>query len=360
MIFGGNILSRKETLLKIQEIGLLNSHESADNILIKQNQKNESPWFIRVFIGISAWLSTGLSLIFLFSVKAISGNGSLLLGILFLVFSILLTVYNKKNDFLEQLSLVFNFCGQIFIAIGLHSFHFKYLDTLSTFVFLEIVLFILLQDEFQKILSASSVPILLAIIFIELHLEILVHVLILFQASCIVFLFEKEEYILSKKYWLLFEKSLRYSMILSFLSLMGLIFIIRDRGLSISHWYISGVGITICVLYLGWSLIHPDKKIFPINTKSSIGIFFVIVLGFVSAFAPGIPASILILIIALSKKNLSLFGVGVLFLVAFLFGYYYNLNLTLLMKSVALMISGIFLLLFRFLFLKIYSEEMIL
>jgi len=358
MKFDKEIFSRRESLSILQSQGLVKLPKGIDDFFSDENREANTPWFIRLFIGASAWLSSALFLTFLFSVKAISDQGALPFGVLFLAVAVALSRHYSKNDFLSQLSLAFNFSGQGCIGIGLPYYHLAIWEYLAIFIILELVLFLFFKDAFQKFLSVVSVPFLVAFLFKEWKIEILIHFLIFFQAAYVVFSFEKEEWILSKKILLEFEKPLQYAMIFSLLGLLGFSFVIMNQFLPVPYWYITGVGLTLCMSYFGFSCLDSRRESYPDVAEFGAGIFFVLLVGSISVFAPGIPAAILILLIAFSKKDVLLFGIGILFLIAFLFGYYYNLNLSLLVKSIVLMGSGTFLLLFRFILLRtVFLEE---
>jgi hypothetical protein len=78
----------------------------------------------------------------------------------------------------------------------------------------------------------------------------------------------------------------------------------------------------------------------------------------ISSFkAPGIITGLVIVLLGFSNGNRVLTGLGIFALIAYLSHYYYQLETTLLIKSAALAVTGMVLLVTRFAFVRVWADK---
>lgn len=86
--------------------------------LFSAPQEKPNPWYIRMFITLSAWISAillGSSLAFTI---LDSDEGVLIIGLLFIIGAIILRSNAKNSDFSKQLALALSISGQFMFIYG--------------------------------------------------------------------------------------------------------------------------------------------------------------------------------------------------------------------------------------------------
>ena len=164
MILYENVLNREDSLNRLKENGLVTLGGRANDFLFKDDEAEYTPWFMRLFIGASAWMSATLFIIFLFAVKVLSENSALTFGVLFLTVAVVLSRLGERRDFLNQLSIALNFSGHACVITGFIPHHLALWKILLIFIFIEFLLFLLFKDILQKFLSAFYIPFLFAFV----------------------------------------------------------------------------------------------------------------------------------------------------------------------------------------------------
>jgi len=103
-----------------------------------------------------------------------------------------------------------------------------------------------------------------------------------------------------------------------------------------TYWWISSMIILILLLYVAQETLHKlqlTKWILPVCV-------IITILLAPTLIAPGIVASVLILIVGFRVGHSYISMIGILSMTYFMIAFYYNLNTTLLFKSIYLMASG--------------------
>ena len=308
------------------------------------------PWYVKLFIGISAWIAAILITAFFFIVGFIDENQALGFGLVFCALAIGLNRLGRGNTFWVQLALAASLTGQVLAIIGLIS------------------LFDL--DE--------SAPIVVSIVILEAILIWLHRDTVLRFISTLV--------ITSSILWLVLEPIFGqgtdsyfflYLYIIALAAITVAIYLmehrLKIRGLG---EVISPVGAAVVVFFLG-ILVMPLSDTFGLNWQL-IAVALAAMLAFLlsrvaldlgynlrnrvviallvgcllllvpSLRMPGILAALIVLALGFWRNNRGLMGLSAIFLVFYIGAFYYSLEWTLLVKSLVLLASGVTLLALRY------------
>lgn len=316
---------------------------------INQQLEHELPLYLRVLVGVGAFISSLCFLSFLSVARIINFNsesGLIVWGVLFIGGAVLLAKgasdkdHAVKHSFLIQMSFCFMGAGKTLFVIGLAQL-FKPNEQWGVTVAILLVTlatYHIYKMSIDRFLSSFAV---LASIFFNLVYElsgfgaseILLNAFFIAQLGIVAILMTsgkiKREYL-----------PLAYAFIFS-LCLAVIHFSMQSKnGLWSQHHDFNPVvvntSLTVAIIALiGWAAGGVKRLKLESLSMASLG---VMLLGVVSA--PGILLSIGLMILGYAKHERLLMLLGVLLFPIFLFFYYYNLDMTLMTKSGILVASG--------------------
>lgn len=330
--------------------------DSQADFIIAQQQDKELPLYIRVLIGVGAFLTSifiiGFLSIILFSNVDDIYTITTVFGLLFIAAAIFLAhivnhqqEHSVKHSFFLQTSFAFMATGKSLLLFGLSKlFNSEWtiswvllIMTISTYFVYKLSIdrflssFAFLFSVLVNIVNSTNLDSDTTILFIGFFLIQLTVALFLIISPRV-----KHPYL-----------PIAYALIFSLCSCV--IFIVSQRLFFISYH----LNVVVINQVVNWMLVA--ALIFLIlwinkfqikSTNIVLALIGSIVLGFISA--PGIILAILLMIIGYAKHEKLLIVLAGLLLPVFLFYFYYSLNVTLLQKSIILITSGVLLLAARF------------
>ncbi len=327
-----------------------------DTNKIKQKPKQiKNPLAIQILIGCSAWFSAVFLMISIsISLRLYNNSGVYLgLGIFFLVFTTILFYVTIKSDniFLNQILSAFFMVGEFGFCFGL--FEIIKEPGLIIIVIIQIMIIILNKNSFVKFISTSIALFTLVAFFDEMNINSAIHLLVLFICvGLMLYAIYKPKLISIKKNN--FVKPVFYAATLFVMSLF-IIFVFQDfNDFRIKNWLLSTLFISINLGILFFHIIKKQK----ISYKYFILIsLLLIALTIITKNSSGILIAFFIISISFYLGEKFLFSISNLFLAFYLFFYYYNLKETLLMKSIVLMISGLFMIVASIIMIKLNNRN---
>jgi len=331
-------------------------------------EADDNPWYLKAMQGFAGWIAAFFLLGFLatfFSWIFSRDNAFLLLtmgltgnGIAYILFR-----SENRNEFVHQLGLVFNLCGQLLVAWGLyealHSIDANYFFTL--FVYQSLLVF-LLADYSSRLATTWFALIALFACFAKIGLfnlsTALVSLLFVLVWSI------DHRWLKQKSLW----EPIGYGLSLSLLQFNGqLLFGEGDRWWFRTgnvHWFndysfwLSEFILAGLFIFIIYALV----KRYAISIKSKQGAIVIaagLLLLALGYFVNGTSAAILLLLIGFIKQRKILFSLGIIALLGFISWYYYHLGLTLYTKSIILLSFGtVFFLLFYWINLYSRGEQL--
>ncbi len=307
-------------------------------------------WYIRALQGFAGWIAGFFLLGFIGSllVMVFDYENSLLL-----IFSALLgnglaytLAKNRKNsEFLQQMSLVFNLCGQLLFAWGL----FYLVDSWSAIFFLSLLLYQSLVIYFIADYSSRLITTWFAMFALYASLAKLgtANLNIAIASSMFLIIWLRDtKWATQRDLW----EPVGYGIALSLLQIHGQ----TISGEFFDWWYPASnyewIGLTsfwLAELVLSGLLIYiffTITRSFEIIWNTTVGWMIIgglLLLLLARFYIPGIGAAVLLLLVGFMKQRRMLFMLGMIAFISFLSWYYYQLSLTLLAKSISLIVLGI-------------------
>ena len=319
-----------------------------------------SPWYLRLFVGLSAWIAAILFIVFLGMAEIIDPEDSgLLLGLAFCALAAGLAWWKPRSDFLGQLALALSLAGQILFVIGLASqssslaralfgdpWEWELTLTAIGLIILELVLLLVYRTRLHRLISALVIyGALLAILF-EWDALTWVHGYLFLLAAGFVALQVFDLRLLAGGMGEL-AQPVTYA---TALFLLGLLLLpLFDEG--DLDWRITALLLGLVLLALGWRVLLSLGW----GLRSGAGLFLLagcVLLCIPALRMPGILAALIVLLGGFWRGNRLLVGLAAVFLVFYVGAYYYSLEWTLLVKSLALMGAGVLLLALRLVMLR--------
>ena len=328
--------------------------EQTRNVLTQHEP--DSPWYVRLMIAFSAWITMILMIAFLILAQIVTSSATaLVFGIIILPIAVTIHKKEDSNEFMTQMSLVLSMTGQGLIWFGM-------LESVGTgassivIILISVGLIYLYKDPLHRFLSTLIMVTAAVIAISRMPQPELYSVLTIFCAFAIVALQHFKYYFMNAQQAGIYTPVF-YGLIVSLLLLIlpnstHYLFFFRlhiEPG-------ITTTGIGLAFLYLQYQLLS-SHKIAGLNPLTALFVCTTVLLIFATQAAPGILAALLIISIGFSRSQKSIEGLGMVFLIWYLSSWYYNMSSSLLEKSASLCIAGMLLLGVAFLLHRINSME---
>jgi hypothetical protein len=337
-------LTLREVLSQLTDEGLAKPLEQESALSAPaETQGSSLPWFVKLFIGIAAWIAALLITSFFFAIGIIDEESALGFGLVFCAAAILLNRAGNRNTFWVQLSLAASLTGQALAIIGLTSIFDELLIMTLVVVMLETALILLHRDSVLRFISTLIViAFFLALIF-DQEMQASIHVLILALAvgTLAIYLNQNRIKLLS-----LDETVLPVGSAITF-SLLGILILpLMDEFIDL-RWEFTAVVLFGMLIYLLWR-IGTDLG-YSLRNPVVIALLVGALLLLIPALRmPGLLAALIVLALGFWRNNQGLVWLAAIFLVFYIWAFYYSLEWTLLVKSLVLLASGLVLLGLRF------------
>jgi len=329
-----------QTLL---DAGLVNGSEPPAGEL-------ESPWYVRLMLGMAGWiaalfllLSVGLGLAWIIR----SEQASFYTGLSMLGLAWLLLWKFRTQDFTTQFALAVSFAGQVLFAFGVFGVFGTELESTAAWIIMTLsqaTLALVMPNTIHRLWSAMAATISFYMLLYSLHLAAIAPAIILAAAAWA---------------WPRLGGAVRpvaYGLLLALVMMDvagGALQPLAEMnvGLEMQTLLAPWLGdlLTGAVL-LGvvWTLLRRGRAAFSRPLTITV-LAAVILLVLVSFKAPGLCVGVCIIVLGYAHGNRILTGLGMAALLVYVSSYYYTLEETLLVKSQVLAVSGVVLLLARWL-----------
>jgi uncharacterized membrane protein len=323
-------------------------------------EKLESPWFVKVLLAFSGWFAS----LFLLGFVGVGFEEILRNGVAsFVTGSLMITgayaiLRIPKNEFFEHMGLAISLAGQALIVLSLFD---DLNDKGSWFVvaLIQVFLAIVMPNFVHRVFSAF-----IATFSFSMFLS----------ASGVPYIFSSIVMFIAAWLWLhefQYPKHVRkiqaigYGAVLGLIQLKGVaLFSFNPVGWRMTNtntevWaqpWMAEVLAGAVMIYVVWQLLQRlgHHLYEPLAIAALVGTVTVTIL---SIEAPGISVGIMILLLGFAASNRVLLGLGIVSLLFYISSYYYLLDASLLAKAQTLFITGIALLLVRWVMLKLMHQE---
>ena len=320
----------------------------------------DSPWYVKVLLAFSGWLASlfllgfigvGFEAIFRSHVAS-AITGSLMIAGAYAILRI------PKNEFFEHVALAVSLAGQALITWSL----FDSLNDKVAWIFvalLQVVLAIVMPNFVHRVFSSFIAAFSFSSFLYDIGVPYIFSSIVMFIAAWL-WLHEFQ-----------YPKHMRkihaigYGTVLGLIQLKGVALFNfshigwRMRKTSAELWVqpwmaevLAGVVMIYVVLQIMQRLGHRLPEPLAITA-----LVCTVILSVVSIEAPGITVGMMILLLGFAGSNRVLMGLGILSLLFYISSYYYLLDATLLVKAQTLLVTGVVLLLVRWVMLNMIRRE---
>lgn len=311
----------------------------------------QSPWYVRVMLGIAGWIGALFLLGFVgsaFFFVMEQASAAFVAGTACCAAAFALYRTFREHDFADQFALALSLAGQVLLGVGL-------VDILTAsgpafylaIAAIQAVLALAIANFLHRVLTSAGAAIALAFAVAQLSLHGLAAPL-LCAAMAWVWL-EPGRWARSGRLW----RPVGYGLVLA------LLLVESFRLFGATEWFGLGQGgpgwmklhgplvgrvLTAAILVAVAILLSLGEGYSAKGRVTWASALGALVLGLFSLWAPGLASALLILLLGFAAGNRLLMAVGVLALFGFAGHFYYSLHSTLLAKSGLLAATGLCLL----------------
>lgn len=301
-----------------------------------------APWFVRVLVGLGAWIASLFLTLFVGLGLGRSAEPLVPLGLLLVGGAIAMRrgVVGWQSDFAEQFALAMLLTGQLCLLVGLgETSHDETLVSASMLV-LQAPVVAFFPDPVGRFLAVLAAAGALLALLLQADASSAWDLAVLLTALPAGLLWWRRTSLLAGSRAEVVHPA-GYGLVTAcfgFLlaSLANLYAEGRPGPLS------TGV-LTLGLAFLADRLLGPRRTLF----QGGLTLGILVALGGATLQAPGVMASLGVLVLGFRARERVLVGMAWVFLAVFLTGFYYNLDVTLLEKSGILVASGALLLALR-------------
>lgn len=308
--------------------------------LAQTGSEINAPWFIKVITILGAWFGALLFLGSLIVSQVLQSTESMItFGSIFILTGIILSYTNKKNHFLDSISLSFSVLGQILLGIGIGVKAGGLKPVCYVGIIVQISIYLLAQSYTQKFISVILTPACLLGIIWNCPLFEVTNFLIgaLSVASVLIWTNEIPLQVRLKKHPYFYIPT-AYGLVFGLLVILILSINNRFFEVNIFHWYIASLISFMSLTFLLYKSLCQNLGLGRNAFWLTVGVIAIVLSP--TAQTPGIITSLMVIVLGFERGNRTLFTLGILFLAIYVISFYYSLQQTLLIKSIILMSTG--------------------
>lgn len=308
------------------------------------------PWYVRVLVGFGAWLASLLLIAFV--VISVTHSGSAMIGVgVVMMIAALGVRFASGHDFVAQATLAVSLAGQALLAFGLMRYGPS--TALWAVIGCQAALALAFPDRIHRFLSVLAAVSAAVVLLYYLKLQASIHVLVLALAAGFLGLQAREGFFIARS---LAQRvrPLAFGLLVAMLGcvLLSAVYVLPElltwRG-EFSFYprpWVSSLGFGVLLGLLEWRLVNGALRDAPVATRASfVGASALIIAA--SLPAPGIAASLVVLLAGVVHAERLVVGIGIGFFALFLAAYFYGIEASLLAKSATLTATGLVVLALR-------------
>jgi hypothetical protein len=314
-------------------------------------ERSQSPWFVRVMLGISGWIGALFLLGFVGTAFALilqDAAYAALVGAACCVGAYALFQITDGNDFGEQFGLAASLVGQVLIAVGLADF--LKTDDPAFYLALAAVeagLALAVPNFLHRVLATSGAAVALALAVNQLSLNGLAAPLLCAGLAWV--WLDPKRWAGAGRIWRPIGSGLVLALLLvETFRLFGAEqwFGVRNEapGWFALHGPLLGRGLTAAVLVWVAAVLTLREEAHGAGRVSPFTVGATILFGLMALMAPGLASAALVLLLGFAAGSRILAALGILSLLGFVAHFYYSLQASLLDKSGILALTGLLLL----------------
>lgn len=325
----------REVFQQLSTEGLIAAEdENRFREVLRQRVQQDTPWYLKLLMGVGAWVATGLFLLFL-AVADVFRHESVLviLGLLMVGAGVVLRL-RTEVAMLGQVALSLSFVGQVMTVFGVGAMGGEETGASAVALVLSLVLIVLFRDPIHRFVSTVSAMVALAFLLIELSAELAPSIAYVLLVAATVAFWQRKPALIGLEAQL--QAPVGHGLAVSLL-VMAVPFSLEwgDDG-----WrrIVASLALTLGVLFVVARTFGIPQRRPDVLAYGTLGVTLLV--GVATLQVPGIQAALVLMVIAMNRRDPLLLGEAAVAFAYFLSWYYYSLELTLLHKSAALIVSG--------------------
>jgi len=356
---GGVIMTIRQLMQQLSAEELVTADKQAEIEAILANQQTEAneaqtstPWYIRVLMGLTAWIGAFFMLFFIMELIRNSDTTMLITGLLLCAAAVALRWRITNSTFFWQLAFVISLAGQVLFVMGVGNLVNDLAPIVLAMIALELLLIAFYRDSLHRFFSTLLIILGLLILLVDFELQEGIHGLIALLAAGTLFLWTNEARWMTQHVHHL-TRPISFAFVVGLFALLSASLFAQDE---IKLWWLSAIALWVILLAQEYMLLK-RYAIAP-SSKLALALLGGTSLLLLPAFqTPGILAALSILLLGVQRGNRLLIGLAALFLALFITGFYYQLDITLLSKSFILTSTGLLLFAIRYNLLHQFKSE---
>lgn len=323
-----------------------------------------SPWFVRVMLGLAGWIGAlfllgfvGASLQFIFR----SSEAALIAGVIVCAGAAFVFRISQRRDFAVQFGLAMSFAGQAMFIFGLMgTFRGESSVNYIAMTVFEVVLAAVIINTIHRVASVFAAAVSLSFALSSFGIPHLAPAIIT-TGLVVVWL---NELAWSDRGSLV--RPIGYGLVLASMYINGALLMhgvmwlggmANPTPLFIKLSYWAGTILNSAVFIYAVSRLLGREGLGFDDRLAQVALAAALAIAISSFKAPGIITGLAIVLLGFSNGNRALTGIGIFALIAYLSHYYYQMETTLLIKSAALAVTGMVLIVTRFALVRVWSDE---
>lgn len=328
-------------------------HPSTTPAAMPEDQTESNLWYVRLMLGGAAWIAAGFLLVFAFMAFTFLLDSPA--GAAFLAAVVLALAYRlfcAKSDFAVQFGLALSIAGQALMLYSLREIHSDQPMLAYVILFAIELCLLYLPNFISRIVCTCAAWVALGFALHEIQLN-----LILPGLTAVGVLV-----------WSRFElPTIRKANLITPIG-QGLLLVLlicpSIPHSSDSDWFSSQIlpkqlfnlGLLLPMLWLIWQ--ETKNQALSLSSPAGLAVLLASLLFAPLAWlVPGLSVAALLFLLGFASGRLSLLALGTACFAWYLGRFYYDLEMTLVQKSQLLLVSGLLLMLARFILQKIFPLE---
>lgn len=341
---------------QLESEGLVSEDKFTQAAALIARLRAVQPWYIRAMVGFGAWLASLLLIGFVAGFSFAVG-GVTLVGLVLIVTAVWLH-RQSDNDFLVQATLAASLAGQGLLAWGVADLMVG--DTFKigcSIVFVQsTLLFFLFPDRIHRVVMVLFATSAMTAWVYAFKLNAVVPVLGPVFAAVLVLIYQNRPALAGAGHGH-YARSLETGLMLSAFGslLLSTIYLLPELGSGFDFYprpWISTILLGALFLYVGY---RTSPVLLDGTGKGASAIVYGLMIAvIVTAWPmPGLLLALIVVILGAANGHRTFIGAGIVFFVVFVSAYFYGIEVSMLTKSIALVSSGVAILIARWLLLRI-------
>lgn len=318
------------------------------------------PWYIRAMVGFGAWLASLLLIGFIVGLSVAASGGYTVIGLVLIVGAVAVR-RQTDNDFLGQGAMACSLAGQALVAFGIaDSFsHDGFEAFLAVGMVMSGILFYIYPDRVHRVIMVLIATAEAASLVYVREANVLIPFLGPLLAGLLLGLHLRQPALMTSPFASLVPPLMTGLMLAAFgLLMLSTVYLLPDLNVDIVFYPYPWIS----TLLLGLLLLTFCHRLWPeiagpdsVRTRPLLYAGLAVIVA-CAWYVPGLILGLMVVMMGVHAGRITFIGAGIGFFALFLAAFFYGIEVSLLTKSYTLVATGLALLGFRRLFLRVVSQ----